>query len=703
MSDTTRLIKKYYKSLKESKVDNIFSQVDHAAALVGKLLYADFASVLFRYNENENFVPLAYYSTDPVETESIRHLEEKWCTYPIASENLSSAYDALEKIDIEDQFARVNNFKHRYYYSCHIDDKISACVVAYWYDQPHFNRKRSESLLSDLLMLINDTMGNLKDASSLNDYFMRFADFISMFEWPIGDFSFDDLVNMTIDRLYQVIPDLNYGVFYKSKNNSPFKNIKNAGNVRLGVELTHKLNDEFNSLCDVYQDASATKGVWIDYSDIAEENITYLFINPLLVMKESSFFIAAFSNEKSEISRNNKELLSVFSLFAGTILENSLTVKELNKLNNLIKKTSQQQSENEAMAAMTDMASGLAHDFNNMIGGIIGRLQLMQLKVDDDYILKNLNVIESLALEGAETLKRIQEFATGIKKIKIGQVYLSDSIRNFLEKNKEYLENVLSEKDQSFDYSILENKIPINGSDETIEQILRHLIDNAAQFGNESTKITLKVSELKKYYHLKVSNEGDPIDPAHESKIYYPFFSTKESNSAGLGLATVFGLVSKVSGKINYSHDSGITSFNILFPKLLDGADESDITNISSPKENLKIMVVDDDEQIREVLTDMLTIDGHKITACKDGFVALEKFKSDNFDLIITDLGMPGMSGLDLAATIHKEKPELPIAMITGWGTQLDQDEISLNGVKTLISKPFHLKDIKNMINELVK
>ncbi|HDL01950.1 MAG TPA: response regulator, partial [candidate division Zixibacteria bacterium] len=117
----------------------------------------------------------------------------------------------------------------------------------------------------------------------------------------------------------------------------------------------------------------------------------------------------------------------------------------------------------------------------------------------------------------------------------------------------------------------------------------------------------------------------------------------------------------------------------------------------------LKILVVDDDDQIREVLTDMLSIDGYDTVACEDGFSALKAFETEEFDLVITDLGMPGMSGLELAGEIHSKKPELPIAMITGWGTQLNHDEVALKGVKTVLSKPFHLKDIKVMIQELVE
>jgi two-component system cell cycle response regulator CpdR len=131
-------------------------------------------------------------------------------------------------------------------------------------------------------------------------------------------------------------------------------------------------------------------------------------------------------------------------------------------------------------------------------------------------------------------------------------------------------------------------------------------------------------------------------------------------------------------------------------------SEDSDITSKTDRKEIKRILIVDDDEQIREVLTDLLTIDGYEITSCEDGKSALEKIESHDFELMITDLGMPGMSGLELSGIVHEQNPDLPIAMITGWGTQLNKDEVALKGIKAVISKPFHLKDIKLMISGMV-
>ena len=99
----------------------------------------------------------------------------------------------------------------------------------------------------------------------------------------------------------------------------------------------------------------------------------------------------------------------------------------------------------------------------------------------------------------------------------------------------------------------------------------------------------------------------------------------------------------------------------------------------------------------------MLSIDGYETGSCSDGYSALEELEKREYDLMITDLGMPGMSGMDLSGAAHERFPNMAIAMITGWGTQLDPGEVKAIGVTTVLSKPFHKKDIKALVRDLVQ
>ena len=132
---------------------------------------------------------------------------------------------------------------------------------------------------------------------------------------------------------------------------------------------------------------------------------------------------------------------------------------------------------------------------------------------------------------------------------------------------------------------------------------------------------------------------------------------------------------------------------------------DSHILNEASKRKHgdkISVLIVDDDEQLRKVLTDVLSIDGYHVHACADGFSALEMLKKERFDLLITDLGMPGMSGLDLAEVVDATHPQMPIALITGLRTEVNQDEASEKGVRAVLFKPFHLHEVKALIHNLV-
>lgn len=112
----------------------------------------------------------------------------------------------------------------------------------------------------------------------------------------------------------------------------------------------------------------------------------------------------------------------------------------------------------------------------------------------------------------------------------------------------------------------------------------------------------------------------------------------------------------------------------------------------------LRILVVDDNENIRDMLEDFLNLEGHKPVLAKDGEEALKTFSHQDFDIVITDLGMPGMSGWEVNKRIKEKKPKIPVVIITGWGAQLSPEELKANKVDWILSKPFNLDQFKQML-----
>lgn len=116
----------------------------------------------------------------------------------------------------------------------------------------------------------------------------------------------------------------------------------------------------------------------------------------------------------------------------------------------------------------------------------------------------------------------------------------------------------------------------------------------------------------------------------------------------------------------------------------------------------MRLLLVDDDEQVREILTDMLSLkDDCEVVPVCDAHEALRLVAETPVDIIITDLGMPGMSGLELAEKVHETHPKLPVGLVTGWGSQLNEEEITQKGITALLCKPFRLKDVQAMVDRL--
>jgi CheY-like chemotaxis protein len=116
----------------------------------------------------------------------------------------------------------------------------------------------------------------------------------------------------------------------------------------------------------------------------------------------------------------------------------------------------------------------------------------------------------------------------------------------------------------------------------------------------------------------------------------------------------------------------------------------------------IRVMVVDDDEQLRMVLIEMLSLDGYHVRACPDAYSALKTLEHEKFDLLLTDLGMPGMSGLELAEIVQTTHPDMPVALITGLRAEVHEDEASKKGVRAILLKPFQRHELTALIRQLV-
>ena len=702
-------ILKYFHIQRSQQLSSIVGQLDKAAQLVSELLKTDFIAVIYRRPKDDSIILVACNNRNGVEVKQLNLLDKQW-----SGVSISDDLDALRIIDLNiselsenshpDPFAIANKFRYRTTVSLGEDCDLSAMIATYWLEEPAEVSDEIARCLTLVLELVISTMSMADDLHEVNDYSVRLARLMSILDSGICE-TFPGQISTEITRIAGSLCHNGGACFMTIEDGSSqysIREVSGEDDHKSGLleKITDAVSDKLSDI-DMSQDMLHELRL-VDISDcITDECKSAVAVN-ITPDKEHRCVLVFWTNQTAGFTESDLELQSVFAELACNVLTYAVNIERISKSKRTLEKSSTRMADTEAMAALTDMTTGLAHEFNNVMGGIVGHVQLMKMKIDNGPLTASLNLIESLAMEGAETVRRIQEFTRRSQNKKFAPVDLA----NILGMCLDYQPSTWRQKAETTEVKIVCTDIPetafIDGDTDDLTTLINKLIENAVEHSHQGGTVEVALMQNKSRWHLTVTDQGDGIPEAIRKKVYYPFFTTKTTRGAGLGLAIVHGIVVSHGGKIEIEDgtDNG-TVFRVTL-KHSDGVrDDSDLTNRGRASERLQILVVDDDEQIRGILSDMLDIEGHSSTACADGYQALEAIDTQPYDLVITDLGMPGMSGLELAAIVHQKFPELPIAMITGWGSQIDEEDALLNGIKIVLSKPFHLKDVKSLVTEL--
>jgi CheY-like chemotaxis protein len=190
-----------------------------------------------------------------------------------------------------------------------------------------------------------------------------------------------------------------------------------------------------------------------------------------------------------------------------------------------------------------------------------------------------------------------------------------------------------------------------------------------------------------------------------KGRIFDPFFTTKGVTNSGLGLSVSYGIVKRHGGEILVESEIGKgTTFVLHLPIGYEQEEaEEKATNPVKETRLARILVIDDEEAVRDILSQMLNAKGHDVVVAADGEEGIERFKNKEFDLVFTDLGMPKISGWEVSKTIKEINPKVPIAMITGWGMEVNREKMSESGIDLIISKPFDFDQVIQLVSEAME
>ncbi len=373
--------------------------------------------------------------------------------------------------------------------------------------------------------------------------------------------------------------------------------------------------------------------------------------------------------------------------------------------------------QSQKMEAIGTLAGGIAHDFNNILFPIVGYTEMLLKDIPGDHrFRKNLNGIYTGALRARDLVRQILAFSrqesSQLRLMKIQPIvkealkFIRSSIPTTIEINQ----------DIKTDCGV------IKADPTQIHQIVMNLTTNAYH-AMEETGGTLNVSlkELKfgehdlitpnmipgSYACLTVSDTGTGMDKNLTDKIFDPFFTTKEKEKGtGMGLSVVHGIVNSMGGVIQvYSEPGKGSNFHVYIPVEKSSAQEQEIhpnTKLQGGSEH--ILIVDDEKEIIEIEREMLEYLGYKVTSRTSSIEALEAFRAapGSFDLVITDMTMPNMSGDKLSAELIKIRPDIPILLCTGFSENISEKKAASLGIKGFLLKPIAMNDLSQEIRKVL-
>ena len=382
------------------------------------------------------------------------------------------------------------------------------------------------------------------------------------------------------------------------------------------------------------------------------------------------------------------------------------------------KKMEQQLLQSEKLKSLGELAGGVAHDFNNILAAILGRVQLLRKQLAPPMgktekrgsaidLEKGLEIIERASLDGAETVRRIQEFCRrrGDQKDFV-QVDLNELIENALEFTKVKWADEVQSRGIKIEISkALSSLPPIMGSASELREVFTNLINNAVDALPRGGAIRVQSCMNTEWAVITIEDTGGGIPLSIKDRIFDPFFTTKGPQSTGLGLSVSYGIINRHHGTITAESMEGKgTAFTIKLP-LTGKADTKEdrrekVIPMQGKHKKARILVIDDEADVRELLRDILSDAGHDVEMAHNGCVGIEMFEKQPYDLVLTDLGMPVMSGWEVAGKIRQMNKCVPIALVTGWNVVLDDAALHSSGVNLVVHKPFQVDQVLNLVKE---
>lgn len=371
----------------------------------------------------------------------------------------------------------------------------------------------------------------------------------------------------------------------------------------------------------------------------------------------------------------------------------------------------------QKMDSIGNLAGGVAHDFNNMLGGIMGYASLLLMKETDPQKKNSIKAIIRAAERASELTQKLLAFGRKGKHL-VQPVALNEMVHDV---HGLLMRSV--DKRIQFEADLDGNLFTVDADSAQMHQVVMNLCVNASHAMAEGGILTTSARNVildgttgykwadlapGDYVEMIVTDTGIGMEEEVRRQAFDPFFSTKEDGAVkgtGLGLATVYGIVKNHGGAVEIRSEVGMgTSVTVLLPKGKKQAEIKEVGRETTEPGRGRILVVDDEDIVREMAKDMLESQGYEVMTARNGFEGVEVYEQHQHEIngVLLDLKMPRMDGKEAFSRMKQINPDVRVLLSTGYGLNEEVQSILDEGAIGLVAKPYRLHELSESIKKLI-
>lgn len=452
---------------------------------------------------------------------------------------------------------------------------------------------------------------------------------------------------------------------------------------------------------------------------VAEAGLRSLLILPIYYNNESLGVLSLASYQPDAFSKSQTELIEAITLQLGTALNNARVYADLQAAYDELKSAQVAMKQAARQSALGEMAAGVAHDFNNILTAILGNSEILTMVLAQPEEAAMARSITKAASDAAQMIKRIADFGRKRSYIEYVPLNVNDIVNDAIEFTRPRIKT--QTEMHGIDIKVeadLAAAEKVYGNSHELREALTNFIVNAVDAMPRGGKIRLTTTSDERQVFVSVSDSGTGMSQETLSHIFEAFYTTKGERGTGLGLAVTNNIISQHHGQLKVESELGLgTTFTVTLPTAKVSADIfNDVESTMSAllleeptdasftsEEALHILVADDDVGARVALGRSLRNAGYTVEEAQNGAEAWQLLQQYSYDLIIADMGMPVMGGIELVEKMRRNSVHLPVIIVTGWNYTPNQSRLRNLQVDMVIAKPYRYQELINLIKHIRK